>query len=53
MKLNFHHGIVSYLTKNSWLDHWTAVHMAAGAFICKVAQCVELQIYGRYYGLLL
>ena len=38
MQLNFHHGIVSYLTKNSWLDHWTAVHMAAGAFICKVAQ---------------
>jgi len=38
MKLDFHHGIVSYLTKNSWLDHWTAVHMAAGAFICKVAQ---------------
>ena len=38
MKLDFHHGIVSYLTKNSWLDHWTAVNMAAGAFICKVAQ---------------
>ena len=37
MQLNFHHGIVSYLTKNSWLDHWTAIHMAAGAFICKVA----------------
>ena len=38
MKLNFHHGIVGYLTDNGWLDHWTAVHMAAGAFICKVAQ---------------
>ena len=37
MKLDFHHGIVSYLTKNSWLDHWTAVHMAAGAVICKAA----------------
>ena len=37
MQLNFHHGIVSYLTKNSWLDHWTAIHMAAGALICKVA----------------
>ena len=38
MELTFHHGIVSYLTKNGWLDHWTATHMAAGAFICKVAQ---------------
>ena len=38
MELTFHHGIVSYLTKNGWLDHWTSVHMAAGAFICKVAQ---------------
>jgi hypothetical protein len=38
MKLNFHHGIVNYLTSNGWLDHWTSVHMAAGAFICKVAQ---------------
>jgi len=37
MKLNFHHGIVNYLTSNGWLDHWTATHMAAGAFICKVA----------------
>ena len=37
MHLTFHHGIVSYLTKNSWLDHWTAIHMAAGAFICKIA----------------
>ena len=37
MQLTFHHGIVSYLTKNSWLDHWTAIHMAAGAFICKIA----------------
>ena len=35
--MTFHHGIVGYLTKNAWLDHWTAVHMAAGAFICKVA----------------
>ena len=33
----FHHGIVSYLRENAWLDHWTSVHMAAGAFICKVA----------------
>ena len=33
-----HHGIASYLTSNSWIDHWTAWHMAAGAFICKVAQ---------------
>ena len=38
MKLDFHHGIVNYLTSNGWLDHWTATHMAAGAFICKVAQ---------------
>ena len=38
MELTFHHGIVSYLTKNGWLDHWTATHMAAGAFISKVAQ---------------
>ena len=37
MQLTFHHGIVSYLTKNAWLDHWTAIHMAAGAFICKIA----------------
>jgi len=37
MKLDFHHGIVGYLTGNGWLDHWTAVHMAAGAFICKAA----------------
>ena len=35
--MTFHHGIVSYLTKNAWLDHWTATHMAAGAFICKAA----------------
>ena len=34
----FYHGIASYLTSNSWIDHWTAWHMAAGAFICKVAQ---------------
>ena len=37
MKLDFHHKFVNYLTSNGWLDHWTAVHMAAGAFICKVA----------------
>ena len=37
MAMTFHHGIIGYLTKNAWLDHWTAVHMAAGAFICKVA----------------
>ena len=37
MKLDFHHGIANYLTSNGWLDHWTATHMAAGAFICKVA----------------
>ena len=37
MELNFHHGIVRYLTSNGWLDHWTATHMAAGAFICKVS----------------
>ena len=37
MALDFHHGLISYLRENSWLDHWTAVHMAAGAFICKVA----------------
>ena len=35
--MTFHHGIVGYLTKNSWLDHWTAVHIAAGLFIAKVA----------------
>jgi hypothetical protein len=37
MKLDFHHGIIKYLLVNGWLDHWTAVHMAAGAFICKIA----------------
>ena len=37
MKLDFHHKFFNYLTENGWLDHWTAVHMAAGAFICKVA----------------
>ena len=37
MKLDFHHKFVDYLTSNGWLDHWTAVHMAAGAFICIVA----------------
>ena len=36
--MTFHHGIVNYLTSNCWLDHWTATHMAAGAFICKGAQ---------------
>ena len=35
--MTFHHGIIGYLTKIAWLDHGTAVHMAAGAFICKVA----------------
>ena len=34
----FYHGIAGYLTENCWIDHWTAWHMAAGAFICKVAQ---------------
>ena len=33
----FYHGIAGYLTENCWIDHWTAWHMAAGAFICKVA----------------
>ena len=37
MALDFHHGLIKYLTLNGWLDHWTAVHMAAGAFICKVS----------------
>ena len=37
MKLDFHHKLFGYLTSNGWLDHWTAVHMAAGAVICKVA----------------
>ena len=37
MKLNFHHRLFGYLKDECWLDHWTAVHMAAGAFICKVA----------------
>jgi hypothetical protein len=37
MKLDFHHGIVKYLLLNGWLDHWTSIHMAAGAFICKVS----------------
>ena len=37
MALDFHHKLIGYLRDNSWLDHWTAVHMAAGAFICKVA----------------
>jgi|TARA_R110000823_G_scaffold233883_3_gene360188 hypothetical protein len=35
--LNFHYKLFSYLTEECWLDRWTAVHMAAGAFICKVA----------------
>ena len=34
----FYHGIASYLTKNCWLDHWTAAHMGCGALICKIAQ---------------
>ena len=37
MNLTFHHKFFNYLTQNGWLDHWTAVHMAAGAFICKVS----------------
>jgi len=37
LKLDFHHKFFGYLTSEGWLDHWTAVHMAAGAFICKVA----------------
>ena len=37
MNLTFHHKFFNYLTQNGWLDFWTAVHMAAGAFICKVA----------------
>ena len=38
MKLDFHHKFFGYLVNNGWLDYWTAVHMAMGAFICKVAQ---------------
>ena len=38
MKLDFHHKLFGYLVNNGWLDYWTAVHMAMGAFICKVAQ---------------
>ena len=34
----FYHSWASYLTSNCWLDHWTATHMACGAFICKIAQ---------------
>jgi|TARA_R110000744_G_scaffold181079_8_gene300176 hypothetical protein len=37
MKFNFHHKLIECLKVNGWLDHWTAVHMAAGAFICKVS----------------
>ena len=37
MKLNFHHKLFGYLVNEAWLDYWTAVHMAMGAFICKVA----------------
>jgi len=37
LQLNFHHKLFGYLTGEGWLDHWTAVHMAAGAFIVKVA----------------
>ena len=33
----FYHSWASYLTSNGWLDHWTATHMACGAFICKIA----------------
>ena len=32
-----HNKIADFLTKNGFLDYWTAVHMAAGAFICKAA----------------
>ena len=38
MKLDFHHKFFGYLVNNGCLDYWTAVHMAMGAFICKVAQ---------------
>ena len=38
MKLDFHDKFFGYLVNNCWLDYWTATHMAAGAFICKVAQ---------------
>jgi len=38
VKLDFHHKFFGYLVNNCWLDYWTATHMAAGAFICKVAQ---------------
>tara|TARA_R100001530_G_scaffold135525_1_gene112946 strand:+ start:243 stop:536 length:294 start_codon:yes stop_codon:yes gene_type:complete len=37
LRLDFHHKLIGYLRSEAWLDHWTAVHMAAGAFICKVA----------------
>ena len=37
MKIKCHRKLFGYLKVNGWLDHWTAVHMAAGAFICKVA----------------
>ena len=33
----FYHSWASYLTKNCWLDHWTAAHMGCGALICKIA----------------
>ena len=29
---------VSWQLESGQLDHWTAYHIAAGAFICKVAQ---------------
>jgi hypothetical protein len=29
---------VNWQLKTGQLDHWTAYHLAAGAFICKVAQ---------------
>ena len=35
--INFYHKSINYLVENSWLDHWTAFHIAAGAFICKLA----------------
>ena len=46
----FHHNIISYLRENSWLDHWTAVHMAAGAFICKAALWLGASDLGQFFG---
>ena len=31
-------GIVNWQIETGQLDHWTSYHIAAGAFICKVAQ---------------